>query len=66
MYRLATKCTTKNATNLSPNTQLSRSSAVSRLVKNDTVPLPVPSADCTCTEVCGLRICRRRCCAHNE
>jgi len=70
MYRLATKCATKNELHLSPNTQLWRSSAASRLVNNDTVPFGVtgglcrvPSADCTtctCREVYGLRICGRR------
>jgi len=67
MYRLATKCTTKKrtarATNLSPNTQLWRSSAASRLVNNDTVPFGATAeayADCTCREVCGLRICGHR------
>jgi len=50
MYRLATKCITKKrtvrATNLSPNTRLSRSSAASRLVNNDTVPFGATAEAC--------------------
>ena len=54
---------TAPATNLSPNTQLSRSSAASRLVNNDTVSCGATAEacdDCTCREMCGLRICGRR------
>jgi len=64
MYRLATKCTTKNEVHALqtwvPTNRYSVSRAASRHSAVRCDRRGVCRVQCTCTEVCGLRICGRR------